>query len=385
MDLEAARRYERIRIVLRVITFACLLVYAGAWAALAGPAADRLGELTDSRWVGLGLYGAVFLVGFELLMLPLAYYSEFGVEHAFGLSTRNLRAWLVHTAKEWLVGLVLGAVMLAGFYAALWYGGRAWWLWVWAGWLALTVGLARLFPVLILPLFYKSAPIEREPLRERLLRLAEGAGVRIDGLFRLDVSKETRKANAMLAGLGATRRVYLSDTLLDAFTDEQIGVVFAHELAHHVYRHIPKSIALSAASGTLLVAAVAVALGPYAGPDRAIWPAGVTALPYAVLSAGAVSALLSPLGNAISRRFERQCDAAALARTGDPQAYREAFRKLGEMNLADPDPPRWVEVLFHDHPALSRRIAMAADREAVGGSVGGADAATNDLDRSEAV
>ncbi len=367
MDIAAAKRYERLKITIRILSSVLLLAYAAVWAAGAAHAAATLAMATSSRWLGLALFGAVFFFGFELISLPLNYYSEFRVEHAFHLSNQTVGGWIIHALKEWLVMFVFGAILIGGLYAALWYGGRFWWLWVWAGWLVLSVGLAKLFPVVILPLFYKSEPLDRAALQERFARLAEGTPLTIRGVYRLGLSKDTRKANAMLSGLGSTRRVYLSDTLLDAFTEEEIGVVFAHELGHHIHGHITKGIVLTALMSTLVVAAVAAVLAPYASNDAAVWPPAVCSLPAIVILVTVISYLFLPIGNAIMRRFERQCDAEALARTKDPAAYRSAFVKLGEMNLADPDPARWIEILFHDHPALSKRIAMA-DAASAGGA-----------------
>lgn len=359
IDIRAAKRYERLKITVRIASAVLLLAYAGVWAAGATQAAATLAGISSSRWLGLAIFGAIFFVGYEVISLPLGYYSEFHIEHAFNLSNQTVRGWIIHSLKEWLVGFVLGSILIGGLYAALWYGGQAWWLWVWIGWLGLSVGLAKLFPVVILPLFYKSEPLDRPALYERFMRLAEGTALTIRGIFRLGLSKDTKKANAMLSGMGSTRRVYLSDTLLDAFSEDEIGVVFAHELGHHIHGHITKGIALSALMSTVLVAAVAAVLTPWASSDPLIWPRAVTSLPEIAIAFTLLSYMLMPIGNAIMRRFERQCDAEALARTKDPVAYRSTFQKLGEMNMADPEPARWIEIMFHDHPAISKRIAMA--------------------------
>ena len=59
-----------------------------------------------------------------------------------------------------------------------------------------------------------------------------------------------RKANAALAGIGRTRRILLSDTLLAEHSDDEIEVILAHELAHHVHRDIWSAIVLE----TVLIA-----------------------------------------------------------------------------------------------------------------------------------
>jgi STE24 endopeptidase len=188
--------------------------------------------------------------------------------------------------------------------------------------------------------------------------MAKDSGLQLTGLFDLQLSKDTKKANAMLAGMGSSRRVYFSDTLLEAFDDNQIAVVFAHELGHHVRGHIWKGIGLTALVSSLLVTLIHLRLSPYAG-DIENWRSAVAALPKVILISVVFPLILSPILNAISRRFERQCDSDALRLTDDPAAYRTAFQKLSEMNMADPNPPRWEEILFDDHPAMAKRIAMA--------------------------
>lgn len=359
LNLEDARRYERLKVKFRIASMLLLITYAAVWVVARPDVADAVAQVTAWRWLGLALVGGLFFLGFELLSLPLNYYSDYRLEHTFHLSNQTIGAWLVRCVKEWLVGLVMGGILVGGLYVALWYGGRLWWAWVWIGWMLLSVGLAKLFPVIILPLFYKSEPLERPALHDRFARLTVGTHLTLRGIFRLGLSKDTKKANAMLVGMGATRRVYLSDTLLDAFNDDEIGIVFAHELGHHVHGHILKGIALSALLSTLLVAGVAAVLAPYASSSPSLWPQAVASFPAVALLVSLLSYVLMPLGNLVLRTFERQADTEALNRTKDPAGYRSAFQKLAEMNLADPDPPRWVELLFHDHPALSKRIAMA--------------------------
>jgi STE24 endopeptidase len=189
--------------------------------------------------------------------------------------------------------------------------------------------------------------------------------MQLTGVFNLQLSKDTKKANAMLAGMGSSRRVYLADTLLDAFSDDEIAVVFAHELGHHIRGHIYKGIALTAVVSSLLVALIHWRLNPFAGTD-ADWTQAIARLAQVMLISSAFPLLISPITNAISRRFEYQCDSDALRLTRDPQAYRSAFVRLGDMNLSDPNPPRWEEILFDDHPALAKRIAMADQYEHVG-------------------
>jgi STE24 endopeptidase len=355
------KRYERQKLLVTVLGLLLNLTALAVLALFAGPHIDAaLRPWTgDNPWLRLLALGFVYAVILEALQLPLAFWSGYVLEHRYGLSNQTLLRWAWRRIKMYLLGGILGVGLLVGMYALLWYGGAWWWLWATAGWLVVTLVLGRLLPVVILPLFYKVTPLEDPALLERLRRLAEGTGLNIQGVYRLHLSAETRKANAALAGLGRARRVLLGDTLLEAFTPEEIEVVFAHEVGHHVHRHLIKSIVLSVV--TVLVGfwlvdvvlrAAAASLGYAAFSDPA-------ALPLLMLVLMLFGLVLSPAENALSRFFERQCDRYALQRTRMPQAYRSAFLKLARMNKADPDPHPLVVWLFDDHPPIRERLAMA--------------------------
>src|SRR5438067_1656301 len=197
-----------------------------------------------------------------------------------------------------------------------------------AAWLAVTLVLGQLLPVVILPLFYKVTQLDNAALLERLQRLAQGTGLKVEGIYRLHLSADTRKANAALAGLGRTRRVLLGDTLLDNFSPEEIEVVFAHEVGHHVHRHILKLVVLNvllATAGFWLVDVIGSTLATQLGYASFTDPA---ALPLIMVVLSLFGLVLSPLLNALSRHYERQCDRYALERTRNPDAYRAAFVKL---------------------------------------------------------
>ena len=195
-------------------------------------------------------------------------------------------------------------------------------------------------------------------LLTRLSRLAEGTGIAIEGVYRLDLSVQTKKANAMLAGLGRTRRVLLGDTMLQRFSHDEIEVVMAHELGHHVHRHIPKMLLLGG-----LLSIVGLWLCDlsifWLHPELTRSQLPVYIMPLVILMLSIFGLVVGPLNAAISRHFERQCDRYALRRTGNPEAFISAFQKLAQGNNAAPAPP-WLEVLlFHSHPPISKRLAMA--------------------------
>lgn len=355
-----SKSYQHARLIASVLSTVVGLV-AVTVAALLGPRLDAAlaDRLPQNGALRLLCFALIYATGLEILSLPFSFWSGYVLEHRYGLSTLSFGGWVWRHVKANLVGLLLGLPILLGFYAFLWYAGSLWWLWATVGWLGLTLVLGRLLPVVILPLFYKTIPLEDLQLLERLQRLTVGTGLRIEGVYRMNLSEETKKANAALAGLGSTRRVLLGDTLLDEFTPEEIEVVFAHEVGHHVHRHLPKMIALSVvltAAGFWLLDRVLNAVAEPLGYGMFSNPA---ALPLVVLVLTVFSMLLAPIQNAISRHFERQCDRYALERTCLPEAYRSAFDKLARMNKVDPDPNKVVVWLFDDHPPIRERLALA--------------------------
>jgi STE24 endopeptidase len=361
------KQYERLKLTATIVNALVSLAAVAVAALLFGPQIDGLirrvtGEHDSLRLIGIGF---VYASALELLTLPVSFWSGYIVEHRYGLSNQTLWRWVWRRVKGYLIGGPIGLVLLLGLYALLWYGGDWWWVWATAGWLLLTLVMGQLLPILILPLFYKVTPLDDAPLLERLRRLTEGTGLRIEGVYRLGMSADTKKANAALAGLGRTRRVLLGDTLLGEFTPEEIEVVFAHEVGHHVYRHLPKMIVAGvvlAAVGFWLVDRVLHLAAPELGYAKFNDPA---ALPLVLLVLTILGLVLAPAQNAVSRFFERQCDRYALNKTGLVQAYRSAFLKLARLNKADPDPHPLIVWLFDDHPPIRERLAMA-DAEACG-------------------
>lgn len=354
------KRYQRAKIAVKLVALGLNLLGLIVLAVMVGPSLEGwlLAGVTG-EWQQFILVAVLVGVVLEVLTLPLDFYAGYLLEHRYQLSTQTLRGWIVKRIKGYLVGGVLGLLLLAGLYALIWHSGPWWWLWAAFGFLGVTLVLGRLMPVLILPLFYRVTRLDNAELEQRLQRLAEGTGLTLEGVYQLHLSTETRKANAALTGLGRSRRVLLGDTLLRDFTPEEIEVVFAHEVGHHVYRHLPKLVAWSVVTSGLgfwLVDLLLTELAPRLGYVRFDEPA---ALGLVLLVLSLFGLLLAPVQNLLSRYFERQCDLYALERTGQRDAYRAAFTRLARLNKSDPDPHLLVVWLFYDHPPIRARLALA--------------------------
>jgi len=368
-ELAEAKRYGRHRL-------ACTLIGKGLDIVFIAVTALLVARPIDEWLTGLPLLGACrslrlvvllsIVIGLHVLVsFPLSYYSGHVLEHRFGLTNLTFLGWLWRHAKRVLLAGALCVVMFLGLFWLIWTTGPYWWLAGAGAFFVVSVVLGQLVPVLILPLFYKIRRLDEPELADRLVRLAQGTGLSIEGVYRIALSHETVKAGAMLAGLGRTRRVLLGDTLLDRFSPEEIEVVFAHEVGHHVYRHIRKIILagiLYSALGFWICDRLLTGWANQGAGTFDYAHAPVYALPLVMLILVVFGTVLEPLQNSTSRRYERQCDRYALERTGSKASYLSAFRKLARVNKADPD-PHWLEVfLFHSHPPIARRLALAEEK-----------------------
>jgi len=316
----------------------------------------------NALWLRVAAMFLLITVMHALISLPLSFYSGHLLEHKYGLSRQSLGRWVGRYLKRNLLTLAFGLLMTWGVFAIIWWTGSWWWLVAAGAFFVVSVVMGQLAPVLILPLFYKITRLEDETLGNRFRNLSAGTGLRIEGVYRMEMSAETAKANAMLAGLGRTRRVLLGDTLLDGFEPDEIEVIFAHEVGHHVHRHIWKLIIIglgfSLAGFYVCDWVVAGWVGQIEGSvDYHHFPA--YALPALTLTITLFSQLLEPIQNVISRFFERQCDWYALQRTGMVRQYRSAFEKLARLNKSDPSPHPLEVFLFHSHPPIAERLSMA--------------------------
>ena len=363
---DKATRYDRLQRRASVLATALTIVVLAVLLISGGSIAIRH---TVSSWSGQSFvvtvigYVAVLALLLELLQLPLAFYRGVTLERRYELSTQTTARWWIDHVKAGVISLVFatGAALLV--LALIRWDPERWWILAASAFTVILVLLAQLAPVVLLPLFYTITPLTRDALRERLVALADRAGTRIAGVFEWRLSDRTKKANAALAGIGRTRRILLSDTLLAEHSDDEIEVILAHELAHHVYRDIWSAIVVETVLIALGCYMADLALGTFAASFGLEGKGDIAALPLLVLAAGAVSLALMPMSNALSRAHERRADRYALTMTRNAPAFINAMRRLAAQNLAEEEPSRLVQVLFHTHPPTAARIAAARDYE----------------------
>jgi STE24 endopeptidase len=359
-DSPEARKYNRIRRWLGMgelalgLALLIVLLMTG-WTGWIRDIAYR----SQSYGLAVFLYTLMLVLLSKILSLGLDYYG-FRLEHRYKLSNQKLRGWIWDEAKGLLVSAVLAGLLVELLYFLIRQYPQHWWILAWLGFLAVAVLLAQLAPVILFPIFYKFEPLKDEELKSRLVRLGERAGTRVRGVYKWHLSEKSKKANAALTGLGNTRRIILADTLLDNYSPDEIEAVLAHELGHHVHKHILKSIGVQA--GVTLVGFWAANWVLHYSIDR--WHMFETIsdfanLPLLVLIFTVLSFLLMPALNAFSRYNERQADRYAFESIASIAPFVSSMNKLAEQNLAERIPSRWVEWWFHSHPAIARRVAAA--------------------------
>jgi len=358
---ELAKEYARIRrkyLLLDLVLGACLLL---AWLLFSWSAQlrDWIFSWTQSPWIAVLAFGGIFGGVFTILDLPLSYYTGYVLPHRFKQSNQDIKGWVIDQIKNLLISSVLGGILLEIIYLVLRSAPESWWLWTGGILLIFNVLLANLAPILLFPIFYKFSPLDDEyqDLAERLLGLAEKSGTQVTGVYRFDMSKRTKSANAGLTGLGNTRRIILGDTLLDEFQADEIETVLAHELGHQKNHDIPLGMIFQTVLtlGGLYLTSLGLNWGVSFFGFKSI--SDIAALPLFAIFLGLYGLLTMPVSNAFSRWRENLADDFALQITGKAEAYKSALTRLSNQNLAEIDPEPWVELLLHSHPALKKRIA----------------------------
>ena len=315
--------------------------------------------ITGNEYINLIIFYILIAALYYAITLPLEFYSGFIVEHRFSLSNQALKDWIVREAKKNIVAFIISAPLVAALYAFLKLWPDNWWLWAAILWFSVSIILAKFAPIAIIPLFYKYSPIKDHALENRLRQLVSKAGFKPSGVYELNISKDTKKANAALLGLGRQKRIALCDTLISNFSHDEIESVMAHELGHHRMNHMWKLI-ISGGIFTFITFFFANLLFlKLRGFFGYAVPYGYESLVFIYFAVAGFNIPLIPIANAFSRHLEKDADVFSLKTTGNINAFISTMKRLGEQNLADADPARIYEIMLYDHPPIARRIALA--------------------------
>jgi STE24 endopeptidase len=358
---DKATRYHRLRrhasMAATILAGALLVILL--WSGGAVGLRAVVERLTPYRLLATGIYVTILVLALEVLSLPLAYYQGVTLERRYGLATESRAMWWIDRVKAMAISLVFSVVAALIVTTLLWLSPEHWWLLSAVIFAMLLVGIAQLAPVVLMPIFFRFRPLDRPALTERLLSLASRARTNVVGIFEWQLGDRTKKANAALAGIGKTRRILVSDTLLATHSDEEIEVILAHELSHHVHRDLWTALVLESLLILFGFLAADRVLGASADWLQLTGKSDIAAIPLVALVCGIASFVLRPIAHAVSRAHERRADRYALDMTQNPAAFVSAMKRLSAQNMAEETPSRLVEWMFHSHPPMSARIAAA--------------------------
>jgi len=354
---QKARQYEKEKRLIALLKMSVLLIivlafyYSGLSAGLSNAGKD------SSVILAFSLYILCFQSLLFLLTLPFEYFSGYIHEHKWDFSNQTIKSWLLEQGKSFLVGLIMMWILLGLLFLIMNEFPRYWWLIAGLFYAIVSVVFATLFPVLVFPLFNKYTPIRNKNLTGALEKILSKEGLKSSGFFMEDMSRQTRKENASLAGLGKTRRVILGDNLINNMSVPEVVSIMAHEVGHYKHKHIWKSLMI----GTLQQVIVFFLLDRIM---RLIFPGfmsgirmNLTLFPFFILILEGVSTfLLGPIGNAISRYYEKQADRYAFENIDDKRSFLEALAGLTNRNLINAYPEKWIKLLFYSHPPVGERL-----------------------------
>jgi STE24 endopeptidase len=338
-----------------ILSFILILIFVAA--GFSRELENYLSHYFSSQYLLFIAFVAASGIAAAIIFSPVNFYTGFYLEHKFKLSNQTFFKWIWEGLKGLIISSIIGLPILLFFYFALNKFGNLWWLPFAIVLFVVSVILARIVPVLILPLFYKVTPIDDEDLKERINRLAKDAGIKVENVYKFDMSKNTKKANAAFTGIGKSKRILLGDTLLENYSKDEIETVIAHELGHYKKKHIIKNIIIGTVSSFLTLFLIAffyrMSIAWFGFDKIAI----IAALPILSLWGMLIGLIQSPLSNILSRKYEYEADEYAVSSTEKSSAFKSTLEKLTEQNLGDKDPHPFVEWFFYSHPSIKNRIA----------------------------
>ncbi|MGH9407196.1 MAG: M48 family metallopeptidase [Terriglobia bacterium] len=350
-----------------------LAIYAGLWFSGFGVWLRRLASRASGKlFVQCLIFIPIFWLVASAIILPLDFFSDYIVEHQFDLSNQGFASWLGDWAK--ILALTAAAAIIAAWilYRVIRRSPRGWWFWFWLITVPLLLFVMFGEPYVIEPLFFKFTPLERtQPaLTARIERMLSRAGVRIpeDRIYEMNASTKTSALNAYVSGIGRSKHVVVWDTTLRDLTPDETLAVLAHETGHYVLHHVVKEFVFDELiaiawffAGFLILAWLMRRWGARTGIEGVGDLAG---FPAVMLTLTAIVFLASPLYCGISRHYEHQADQYGLELTygavPDPNAAAvRSFEIMGERDLSDPEPNRFIEFWLFTHPPLQERIHFA--------------------------
>ncbi len=307
--------------------------------------------------IGLLFIGSTLLLSF-FAGLPFSIYATFVLEERFGFNRTTGKTFIFDILKGTLLAVALGTPLLA---IILWFFGHAGpygWLFCWLGVVLFTLAVQYLAPILIMPLFNKFSPLPDGELREAILSYAERQNFTLQGIFTMDGSKRSTKANAFFTGFGKYKKIVFFDTLIEKLTTHELLAVLAHEMGHYKLHHILKNVVASVLQIGIMFFLFSLFLDNRE-LSRAFGVEHVSlhaSLVFFGFLYSPINLLVSIVFNIASRRHEYAADAYAAETTGAGAPLIAGLKKLCAANLANLSPHPWMVFLKYSHPPVLARI-----------------------------
>lgn len=355
-----AKQYEKEKRLLGLaslsVSLAILLIFY--FSGLSSQLANL--ELAHSiAWPFL-VYVSVLYAFVVVLGMPLNFYNGYVHEHKWNFSNHTVKSWLWEQVKSFFVGLLILYIVLGLLLWIMAITPKWWWLGAALAMTLVSVILATLFPIVIAPIFNKYIPIKDKELTEALDAILSRGGLKSSGFFKEDMSRQTKKENAFLAGLGKTRRVVLGDNLMENMTTSEIVSIIAHEVGHHRYMHLWKNILIGMAQQLVFFFILNISIKEIFPQFLASTRWNLALFPVFAIFLGALSGFFfGPLNNALSRFFEKQADRYALKNIEHRKSFITALAGLADRNLSNAYPAWWMKILFYSHPPIGERLQAA--------------------------
>lgn len=355
--MEKSKQYNRIKITIQIVhlilNFIMLLILA--FSRITQDVEQKIYLYTSNDYIAFLIFLMIIGIIGSVISIPLDFYSSYIVEHRFNLSNQKLKDWIIEKIKSAIVSMFIIYPIAMIFYYLL-KNYEMWWLILSFIVFVFSILLARIAPTLIFPLFYKFIPLENEELKSKLTQLSQKFGINFKGIYTFNLSKTTKKANAGFTGIFKSKRIILSDTLIEDFTDSEILTVFAHEMGHYIKKHIIKNIFIGMVTTflTFYLADYFYRIMLVKMNYHSVYQ--ISALPILFLILSIISILLMPFSNSVSRKFEYEADEFAIKSTEDKNSFITSLQKLSKINLADKDPHPLIEFIFYSHPSIKKRI-----------------------------
>jgi STE24 endopeptidase len=359
--LDRAKKYSSVKYTLSILDtiYELLLLLIFLSSGLSQGLKDVILKLTADNFIVVPLYILIIWLAYYLLSFPIKFSRSYVLEHKFNLSTQTIQDWLNDQFKTGVISYVIAIILIIAFYYILKHYIYAWWWIISLFWIFFSLILAKLVPIIIIPLFFKYKKLSDDTLKVRIMNLADKMKVKVLDCFEIDFSKKTLKANAAFVGWGATKRIILADTLKDKYSYDEIEVILAHEFAHYRLRHLLKLIFINSLAIIISFYLIFKTSGYVLNFFGLISLSDIAALPIILVYFFLFGIIMQPFENYISRKLETNADRMALNITGLKDAFISMMDKLASQNLADRNPHPLIKFYFFDHPPTDERINMA--------------------------